>query len=166
MAILWSVLLICLYTDLKERKIYNKVVVPGALAGLVVNVALSGWSGLTSSLLGFLVGLGIFLIPFALGGIGAGDVKLFGSIGAIMGPAFAFYAALSTAIAGGVIAVGILVKQGRLQNVLKRIWSIFISIILFRQYRSLTTLDHAEYHESFPYGVAIAIGVLLAMFVR
>lgn len=133
---------------------------------MVANLVLSGWSGMTDSLYGLLVGLGIFLIPFALGGLGAGDVKLFGAIGAIMGPTFAFYAALSTAIAGGVIAVGLLIKQGRLWEVLKRIWAVITSVIMFKQIKSLKSLDQAEYHESFPYGVAIAIGVLLAMFVR
>ena len=42
-------------------------------------------TGLTDSLLGCTVGLGLLLIPYAIGGMGAGDVKLFAGVGAWVG---------------------------------------------------------------------------------
>ncbi|MBV1770150.1 MAG: A24 family peptidase, partial [Candidatus Desulforudis sp.] len=57
------------------------------------------------SLQGFPLGVAIFVIPFAMGGIGGGDVKLMGAIGALKGWAFTLEAALLTAVWGGVIAL-------------------------------------------------------------
>jgi prepilin peptidase CpaA len=47
----------------------------------------------------------LLVIPFALGGIGAGDVKLLGIIGALKGPDFVFIAFLAAAITGGIMSV-------------------------------------------------------------
>src|ERR1043166_490256 len=90
--------------DLRERRIPNWLVLVALTGGSVLNF----WQGLPqllSSLEGFGLGVGIFLIPFALGWLGAGDVKLLGAVGAVLGahwlPRVIFYSAL----VGGVFAL-------------------------------------------------------------
>ncbi len=153
--------IVSVYTDLKERKIYNAVVIPAALTGLVVNSVFTGTNGLIFSLKGLGAGLGLLFIPFLLGGFGAGDVKLMGAIGALKGAFFVFKVFLATGIAGGILAILVLVKQRRLLLTLKRIWFSFSILIgsIFK-INTLQSLDKAEFHESLPYGLAIGIGTL------
>jgi len=88
--VLIFMLLISLYTDIVERKIYNWTTIPAAVLGVILNFLADGAPGLKTSLMGLLTGLAVFLLPFLLGGMGAGDVKLMGAIGALKGPFFVF----------------------------------------------------------------------------
>ena len=72
-------------TDLRFRKIPNKLTVPFCIAGLIFQIAMAGWPGLKDALLGFTVGFGILFILFAVGGGGAGDVKLMGALSVWLG---------------------------------------------------------------------------------
>jgi prepilin peptidase CpaA len=59
-----------------------------------------------------MVGLGLFILPFMLGGIGGGDVKLFAALGAWMGAELVAYIGLFAAVAGGIMAFFILLRRG------------------------------------------------------
>ncbi len=163
--VLFLVLVICLYTDLKKRKIYNKVVFPAAGAGVIIHLACNGFTGLQFSIKGLLFGFLLFFFPYLLGGLGAGDVKLLGAVGALKGPLFVFYAALGTALVGGLIALGILVWKKQLLPTLKRL---AIALFVFFVGRSknfqeaLLLLERDPYSLYFPYGAAIFLGTLFA----
>jgi len=157
---------ISVYTDLKQRKIYNWVVIPGAIAGVALHSIAGGTAEFLFSLKGLGLGFGLLLIPFIFGGFGAGDVKLLGAIGALKGSVFVFKVFLAAGLAGGVMAVLVLVKQKRLLLTFKRIW--FSICVLFGsifKVNTLKSLDKADYHESLPYGLAIGIGTLIAYLV-
>lgn len=166
-AVTVGVVLISVYTDLKERKIYNKVIATGIVAGLMLHALTSGTAGIIFSLKGLGAGLGLLFVPFVLGGFGAGDVKLMGAVGALKGPYFAFNAFLATGITGGIFAIAVLIKQKRLLSTLKRIALTFLVFIGSRfRINTLKSLDKAEYHESLPYGLAIGIGTFVAYLMR
>ncbi len=159
------VLVICLYTDLRDRKIYNPVVLPAVALGVFVNSLQHGLPGLVSSVTGFGLGVALFILPFAMGGLGAGDVKLLGAIGALKGASFVLYAAAGTALSGGVIALGFLLYQRSLMRTVKRLC--LAVLFLFDMngrgcLRSLELLEKKPYSNLFPYGAAIFFGVLLA----
>ncbi len=78
------------FFDVKERKIPNKITFTGIMVGVVINLITGGWTGLLLSIGGMLAGLAIFFLPFVMGGMGAGDVKLMGAIGALMGWQFSY----------------------------------------------------------------------------
>lgn len=159
--ILILVLIVCLITDLRERRIYNKVLFPAIIIALVGSFFYSGWEGFLFSFAGFFVGLGLLLIPFLMGGMGAGDVKLLATVGAFKGTVFVFYAFLYTAIIGGVLALIILFWKNQWH---KRIKYLFLAILLRRhgvEY-PLMTQKKALY----PYGVAIVCGVFLTVGIR
>lgn len=161
--VLALLVLFSIYTDLKERKILNAAVVPAAVAGLVLNTYMTGTKGLLFGLQGAGLGLLLLIIPFVMGGFGAGDVKLLAAIGALKGPGFVLATFFGAAIAGGVLAVLVLIKQGRLASSAKRIAdNLAVMLGSAGRVNALKNLDQAEYHESLPYAVAIGIGALLA----
>ncbi|MEL7563573.1 MAG: prepilin peptidase [Dehalobacterium sp.] len=162
--LLLIMIIVCLYTDLKERKIYNAMLLPGFILGILLNLISNGWGGLLTAVQGFLLGLGLLLLPFLLNGIGAGDVKLLAVIGVIKGPEFVFYTFLGTALAGGLIALGILLFQGRLGKVLCNLGRGLV-ILLTSRFRVVSFGDSSE-QNLFPYGIAIAVGVLTSYLIE
>ena len=141
----YLVLAAALYFDVRERRIPNAVVLSCAIVGVALQGLLPSAAGLSSSLLGFVLGLAVLLPLFALGKFGAGDVKLLAALGALRGFSFIWRATLLGALAGGVMAV--------VQMSMKRELSISVYGVATQSYRSALTMAYAP---------AIAIGVLLA----
>ncbi|MEH7251642.1 prepilin peptidase [Neobacillus niacini] len=156
-------LLICVITDLRERKIYNAVLFPFLIVALVLQLFTGGLSGVTSALLGMIVGLGILLIPYLLGGMGAGDVKLLAVIGGIKGVEFVLFTSLYMALAGGIFALFILLFRKGLKA---RLTKVFYFLHGLRSGMRLTHIlhDNSTLKTTYPYGVAIAAGALYQAF--
>src|SRR5204862_158348 len=68
--------------DVRTRRIPNLLTFGGAALGVVYWVVVSGLSGAVTSIGGWMTGAVLFLPMFALGGMGAGDVKLAACLGA------------------------------------------------------------------------------------
>jgi prepilin peptidase CpaA len=152
--LLISSLLISLITDLRERKIYNIVTFPAILGGILFHTWNSGWQGLQFSFQGLFLGFGLLLIPYMLGGMGAGDVKLLGTIGALKGAGFVFYAFFYIAMIGGIVSIVILLNK-------KEFFSFWKRTIFSLQFRTIDGLNKEDLHHAFPYGLAIVMGTLL-----
>jgi prepilin peptidase CpaA len=148
--VLFLILLISLVTDLRRHKIYNSVTLPAVGLGLTWHTGSGGWTGFLFSGEGMLLGFGLLLVPYLLGGMGAGDVKLLAAVGALTGPAFVFSSFLYSSMIGGVIALIIIIRSSGWKQSLLRIG-----------HASLKFRSNAV-QGAFPYGVAIAIGTLAA----
>jgi prepilin peptidase CpaA len=98
--------------DLRTRRIPNLLTFGATLCAIVLQTSTDGTRGLGLSLAGWLVGVAIFFPVFALGGMGAGDVKLVGALGACLGPIGALHVAAGAAIAGGLLAVVLTLRTG------------------------------------------------------
>src|SRR5437773_10812022 len=77
---------LCVIADVRTRRIPNAISGSAMLLGITLNTAYMGTAGLLDSLAGLGVTVGVLLWPFAMGGIGGGDVKMMGAIGALLGP--------------------------------------------------------------------------------
>lgn len=152
-------LLVTLYTDMKKGKIYNLVTFPSMVFGIFINMAADGADGFKWSLAGWLVPFFIFLFPYFLGGLKAGDIKLLCAVGCMKGPYFAFYASMATAVTGGIVAALLLLKRKALMQETKTMGQ---KLLHFALYKIPMRLDEA-YPSRFPYGVAIAAGTLLVL---
>src|SRR5262245_40577491 len=108
--------------DLRTRRIPNVLTCGGAAVAIVDGIWVSGPSGLVTSLGGWLTGAAMFMPMFVLGGMGAGDVKLAACIGAWLGPMPALFVALYSAIAGGVMAVGVALCTGYFKQAVGNVW--------------------------------------------
>lgn len=154
-------LVICVITDLKERKIYNKVLLPFLIAGLMLNVVVGGISGLAYALGGTTIGFAILLIPYFLGGMGAGDVKLLAVIGGLKGTMFVLTTALYMALAGGILALFVILFRKGAMHRFKQI-AMFMGGLRSGM-KIPVFLDKEALNATYPYGVAIAIGAVAAV---
>src|SRR5678816_1629606 len=105
------VLILAAVIDGFELKVPNWVTYPFIISGWIYAFAAFGWVGLGWSLLGTLVGLGLLLPAYAIGGMGAGDVKLLAGVGAWVGATITLYAFCVSALVGGVIAVLMVISR-------------------------------------------------------
>src|SRR5438270_8990832 len=112
--VLLAVAVTCAVTDLWKGKIYNAVTYPAMALGVVLSVWQHGASGIWFALGGFAVGFFPAFVLFALGGMGGGDVKLLGAVGAIAGAVAATETLILAFVFGGIFALGKLAWHGRL----------------------------------------------------
>lgn len=75
----------CLVMDVRTGRIPNWLTVPAFALGLLTHLGIAGWAGLKFSLLGFATGFGLLLVLMLIGGGGAGDVKMMGALGGVVG---------------------------------------------------------------------------------
>ena len=147
--------------DLATGRIPNGVVAFTAVVGLVA--AASGLSDISVrlSLLGLAVGIIVMLPGHLVGGTGAGDVKLFGAVGAVVGMERILWAFCYTAVVGGVFAIILAFYRGRLTLTLRRVLG-----TLGRPRQARATILSPRAHNRFPYGPAISVGSVLAVLLR
>jgi prepilin peptidase CpaA len=149
-------LLISLITDINKRKILNIITLPAILFGFIYYTVLHGLDGFLFSGKGFLLGLSLLLIPYLLGGMGAGDVKLMAAIGTLMGTSFVLYSFVYIALIGGLISVVVIMKKNGIGNSIRSF--LFQLIYLRGNLGSLLFNKDKSSSISFPYGVAIVLG--------
>ncbi len=93
------------WMDWRERRILNALLFPSLILAFVLNYLILGPAGLLHSVSGMLTGFLLLLIPFLLGGMGGGDVKLLMVIGSFGGFYFVLYSFLVGALIGGIMAM-------------------------------------------------------------
>jgi prepilin peptidase CpaA len=164
--------------DLKTRRIPNFLTFGGTVLGAVANVAVSGQDGLIHSGTGWIVGVMLLAIPFMLRGIGGGDVKLLAAAGAWGGPVFVLNVAFLGALVGAVVAIAFLVVRGESGRVIRPIirtlrWQVALALSGVLSEAQARDLAPTGANPSvsltktyFPYGPALAIGGLVALFLR
>src|SRR5437588_827181 len=110
------------WMDWRYRRIPNWLTVPGLLAGIVGNTLASGWSGAKASLLGAGLGLAL-LLPFVLvRSLGAGDWKLVGAVGALVGPGPLITVLVAAIFVAGIMAIVLIVYKRRVRQALRIVW--------------------------------------------
>jgi prepilin peptidase CpaA len=145
--------------DLKSRKIPNYLTLGTALAGLAYNLILHGWGGLVDGVLGLLLGFGLLILPYVLGGMGAGDVKALAALGAWLGPKGTIFLFCYMGIAGGIMALAVLIWKGILWQKIQRGWAFLLNLVLCREHGFSMAQTPIRETPGIPYGVAIALGM-------
>jgi len=109
--VLTGVLVTAMYTDLRSSRIPNWLTFSAMGFALLAHAWLGGLPGVLFSLGGLGTGLGLFVLIYMSGSIGAGDVKLMAAVGALIGPYGALLSALLAIMVGGVYALGAMCYQ-------------------------------------------------------
>jgi prepilin peptidase CpaA len=146
-----------------KLKVPNWLTFPLIIGGWVYSLAVAGWAGLAWSLVGTGVGLALLLPAYAIGGMGAGDVKLLAGVGAWVWGTVTFYAFCWSAIVGGVIAVAMVLFRRNWKHHAGQLHAIVTEIMVVRDPNRLSEIA-AERKNSMlllPYGIPIAIGTIL-----
>ncbi len=155
LAILLSIAVV---TDVRERRIPNRLTLSGGLLGILLGaVAVGGFP--VSSLLGAVIALVVAFPFFALGALGAGDAKLLAMVGTFVGPAGLLPVVLYGGVAGGLLGLGSSLRRGTTIPLLFRVRDLFVYLATFGRRGKRRTLEDPE-AEAVPYGVAIAAGAL------
>ncbi|MBU8932636.1 MAG: prepilin peptidase [candidate division Zixibacteria bacterium] len=153
---------LAVYTDLRWRKIPNNLTVPAVAAGIILNILSGGWNGLLFSLTGLVIGIVVFIVPFALRGMGGGDVKLMGALGALLGGYAIVSIAIYTAILGGVLAIVVAVYNHQMGSSLRKVMMLLAKLVPFvgrsKEIDKTTSLR-------LPYGLAIGGGTMLLILI-
>src|SRR5437868_8522669 len=106
----------CCLVDLRTRRIPNVISGSALLVGVVLNALYYGSTGLLWSLGGAVIVVAVLLAPFALGGLGGGDVKMIAAIGAFLGPRLALEGLVVGMAIGGILMAIHLARLGRLSE--------------------------------------------------
>ncbi|MCH7726900.1 MAG: prepilin peptidase [Planctomycetes bacterium] len=159
-------LVIAAVIDGIKLKVPNWITFPMIIAGWIFSCAYFAFNGepwydgLGLSLLGTAVGFGLLLPVYAIGGMGAGDVKLLMGVGAWMHSTTTFYAFCLSVLVGGVIAVAMVLYKKGWKKHYTQFRMILQEILTVRDPEQLAEMA-AERKSSMlllPYGIPIAIG--------
>jgi prepilin peptidase CpaA len=146
--------------DWRTRRIPNWLTVPAFFAGIAFNATAWGWVGMKAALVGAGLGLGL-LLPFVLlRGLGAGDWKLMGALGAWLGPDNIILALLGTIFVAGIMAVVQVLRSGKVKQTLANMWVVFLTLVTFGVRSSKVNLDNPGLL-TLPFGVAAAVATTI-----
>ncbi|MBN1555311.1 MAG: prepilin peptidase [Phycisphaerae bacterium] len=163
--VLLATLIVASVTDLRSGKIYNWLTYPAALIGLVGHSITGGlWGaddhlGLVGSLGGLAAGFGPLLVAWMAGGIGGGDAKVMGSVGALVGWKFTLTSLFYGLIVAVLMAVVIMLRKKIVRDTFGRIWRFFLLWIG----RSKPDAPITEKSPTVPFGFALCIGAVIAL---
>jgi prepilin peptidase CpaA len=157
-----GVALVAAGSDVATRRIPNALTFGAALAALAAHAWIGGLPGAAMAVAGWAVGIALFLPVFALGGMGAGDVKLLAGVGAWVWSTTTLYAFAVSTIVGAIIAVLMVVIQRKWNKHHAQFWMICTEILTVKDPEQLAAIaaDRKPSMMLLPYGIPIAIGTI------
>jgi prepilin peptidase CpaA len=159
-----GLVLVAAVVDAYVHRIPNVLTMGGVSLGLALQCWLHGWGGLVNAFAGAGTGFFIYLLLYAFGWMGAGDVKLMAAVGSFLGwPDTLLGVALSTGI-GGIFALLVLIgNRGGLVEYLSRYGAMARCLLTTGQFAYVRPAPEAAASRSFPYAWAIAAGTLATL---
>jgi len=154
------------YTDVRYGKIYNWITYPGVLIGLAGHAIVGGLAGqdqvrigLAGSAAGLAVGYLPLMLAFLAGGIGGGDAKLMGAVGALTGWRFTLAAMMYGFAVAAVMAIVVMLAKRVARQTLRRMWWSLVLVVKARQVTDPATPESPK----IPFGLALCIGSGIAL---
>jgi prepilin peptidase CpaA len=149
-----------IYHDVRYRRIPNLLVLSALIAGLAINTVFGGFPGLGNSALGFAVAFIPMLLLHIFGAMGAGDVKLMGAVGSILGVGIMPITLVLVVMIGGALAVYTTLRAGTMFSTLHGVLRIFVGILPGWEMPRFAMAPDRRH--TIPYGVAIMVGSLIS----
>lgn len=149
-----------IYHDVRYRRIPNVLVLLALVAGLGINTVFGGLPGLGNSALGFAVAFIPMLLLHIFGAMGAGDVKLMGAVGSILGVGLMPVTLILVVMVGGALAVYTTLRAGTMFSTLHGVLRIFVGILPGWEMPRFAMAPDRRH--TIPYGVAIMVGSLIS----
>jgi prepilin peptidase CpaA len=181
----WPLHVICLgmiaaaVIDWWKFKVPNKLTYPLILSGWALGLANNfgleaGTGGLGAAVAGTFLGLALLLPMYAIGGMGAGDVKMTMGFGSWIGAFFGFaqgswiiiYAFCAGSIVGGIIALGMIALRGNYKDNATHVKEIVGDMFHSKGIGDIADKANRRrprWHR-LPYGVPLCIGFLGYLF--
>jgi prepilin peptidase CpaA len=146
--------------DARSRRIPNRLTYSAMIAGLALQTFAYGWRGFLLGLGGGILFGGVFLLFYLVRAMGAGDVKLAAALGCILGPANSWQVMFTTALAGGALAILVMIFTGRILHTLRSTLAVAgFHVVHGLRTHPVVNLDNPA-AVRMPYGLAFAAGML------
>lgn len=149
------------WMDWRTRRIPNWLTVPGLCIGVAANAAFGGGHGAVLALEGAGLALAI-LLPFVLlRALGAGDWKLMGAVGALLGPKPLLDVLIVAILVAGAMGMVQVIRANRVAATFKNMWVLVQGFLTFGlQANPEISLDNPGLMKV-PFGVAVAIAAVI-----
>jgi prepilin peptidase CpaA len=119
------------WSDWHTRRIPNWLTVSGFLVGVLANVLIYQWAGAKDSLAGSGLALALLFPLVLLRGIGAGDWKLMGALGAFLGPTRILLVLWGAVLLAGIAACVMITRANRWGSTLRNLWDLLRGFVVF-----------------------------------
>jgi len=176
-----AVMVVAAVIDAWKFKVPNWLTFPLVLTGwglgLLHDLRLSagtGTGGIVASLACTGLGFALLLLPYAIGGMGAGDVKMLMGFGSWVGAVFGLdeglkvvlYGFIPVVIIGGILALIIIVVRAKFQRNLVNVREIVADLLNFQGLGALNekAAQRKSRMDLLPYGVPICLGYVGYLF--
>jgi prepilin peptidase CpaA len=147
--------------DWRSRRIPNWLTVPGFFLGIALHAVLSGWRGALFALEGAGLALALLLVPVLMRALGAGDWKLMGAVGALMGPIMFLFVLLASFFVSGLMAAVHMIRMRRVKETFRNMLVLVRGVLAFGlKVNPQVSLDN-PHSLKLPYGVAVAAATLV-----
>lgn len=152
--------LLAAWTDWRSRRIPNWLTLPGLAVGVAINSYAHGWQGTKISLEGAALALILLLPVVMLRGLGAGDWKLMGAVGAFAGPTLFVVILTASVLVAGAMAIVQMIRARRVRKTLRNLVVLVHGYFVFglRPNPNISLDDPKSL--KLPFGVATAIATL------
>ncbi len=149
------------WVDFRTRKIPNWLTVPALLLGITIHTVVAGWPGAKASLEGAGLALGLLLPLVLLRGLGAGDWKLMGAVGAFLGPLMFLFVFGGSLLVSGLLAMVAMFRAHRVVETVRNMWVLVRGFFVFGlRANPKISLDNPALLKV-PFGVAVAVSTLV-----
>lgn len=149
------------YTDVRYRRIPNIYVLVTLVAGLLMNLVFGGVHGLLLSAGGCGLAFVLMMVLHIFGAMGAGDVKLFAAIGAVIGAPLVLPTFAIVLITGFILAIYSMIRARLVRQTLLNVLAFFASWFPGWQVQHYSV--SGDRRHTIPYGVAITFGALVSL---
>lgn len=160
-------LLYAAWEDVRTRRIPNWLTFGLLLTGLARSFGPAASATPGQAFAGFALGFAITFLPFALGALGGGDVKLIAACGAWMGPNMTIELLVIVSIAAAAAAVVQAIMQRRTKAVLGSTAVVALGLLHARELGATHAADTARtghgVDRPLPYAVPVLVGFCLVM---
>lgn len=145
-----------------KLKVPNWLTFHMVVGGLGYAAWTGGSAAFLSALAGAAVGLALLLPLYAIGGMGAGDVKLLAGVGAWVGPTLTLWAFVTSSVVGAVMALVMVAWSGNFIKHWVQFQAIGHEILTVRNPAKLaaTAAERKSRMMLLPYGIPIAVGTI------
>lgn len=149
------------YYDVRYRRIPNAFVLAALAGGVAINAIGAGLPGIAASFGGCALGFILMFMLHIFGAMGAGDVKLFAAIGAVIGADLVVPTFVVVILTGGLLAVVSIIRAGLWVTTMHRVLQILVGMLPGWQMPKFAV--PADRKHTIPYGVAITMGSILSI---
>ena len=121
--------------DFKYDRIYNGWILFGILLGLSFRVWENGWRGICSAAASMLFSFCLLYPIYKIGGLGAGDVKLFALTGSFLTANRLLYVIIFSFVIGAVISIGKIISEGNFKERMQYLFSYLLDVLCTGQWK-------------------------------